>query len=72
MEETKIIYLNDKKFAVVEELEYKNKKYMYLVSTDAEEIQIIEEYTEGINKVIKTVKDKKLLDILEVEFAKKF
>ncbi len=72
MEETKIIYLNDKKFAVVEELEYKNKKYMYLVSTDAEEIQIVEEYTEGINKVIKTVKDKKLLDILEVEFAKKF
>ncbi len=72
MEETKIIYLNDKKFAVVEELEYKNKKYMYLVSTDAEEIQIVEEYTEGINKVIKTVKDKKLLEILEVEFAKKF
>lgn len=72
MEETKIIYLNDKKFAVVEELEYKNKKYMYLVSTNAEEIQIVEEYTEGINKVIKTVKDKKLLDILEVEFAKKF
>lgn len=72
MEETKIIYLNDKKFAVVEELEYKNKKYMYLVSTDAEEIQIVEEYTEGINKVIKTVNDKKLLDILEVEFAKKF
>ena len=28
MEETKIIYLNDKKFAVVEELEYKGKKYM--------------------------------------------
>lgn len=72
MEETKIIYLNDKKFAVVEELEYKGKKYMYLVSTDAEEIQIVEEYTEDINKVIKTVNDKKLLDILEVEFAKKF
>ena len=37
-----------------------------------EEIQIVEEYTEDINKVIKTVNDKKLLDILEVEFAKKF
>lgn len=72
MEETKIIYLNDKKFAVVEELEYKSKKYMYLVSTTGEEIQIVEEYTEDINKVIKTVNDKKLLDILEVEFAKKF
>lgn len=72
MEETKILYLNDKKFAVVEELEYKEKKYMYLVSTTGEEIQIVEEYTEGINKVIKTVNDKKLLDILEVEFAKKF
>ena len=72
MEETKIIYLNDKKFAVVEELEYKGKIYMYLVSTTGEEIQIVEEYTEDINKVIKTVNDKKLLDILEVEFAKKF
>ena len=45
---------------------------MYLVSTTGEEIQIVEEYTEDINKVIKTVNDKKLLDILEVEFAKKF
>lgn len=72
MAETKIIYLNDKKFAVVEELEYKSKKHMYLVSTTGEEIQIVEEYTEDINKVVKTVNDKKLLEILEVEFAKKF
>ena len=72
MEETKIIYLNDKKFAVVEELEYKGKKYMYLVELTGEEIQIVEEFMEDLNTIIKTVNDKKLLDILEVEFAKRF
>lgn len=72
MEEIKVLYLNDKKFAVVEELEYKGKKYMYLVETTGSEIQIVEEFTEGINNVIKTVNDKKLLEVLEVEFAKKF
>ena len=71
-EEVKTLMLNDKEFAVVDELEYKGKKYMYLVELTGEEIQIVEEYMEDLNTIIKTVNDKKLLDILEVEFAKRF
>ena len=71
-EEVKTLILNDKEFAVVDELEYKGKKYMYLVELTGEEIQIVEEFMEDLNTIIKTVNDKKLLDILEVEFAKKF
>ena len=71
-EEVKTLILNDKEFAVVDELEYKGKKYMYLVEITGEEIQIVEEFMEDLNTVVKTVSDKKLLDILEVEFAKKF
>lgn len=71
-EEVKTLILNDKEFAVVDELEYKGKKYMYLVELTGEEIQIVEEYMEDLNTIIKTVNDKKLLDILEVEFAKRF
>ena len=71
-EEVKTLMLNDKEFAVVDELEYKGKKYMYLVELTGEEIQIVEEFMEDLNTVVKTVSDKKLLDILEVEFAKRF
>ncbi len=71
-EEVKTLILNDKEFAVVDELEYKGKKYMYLVELTGEEIQIVEEFMEDLNTVVKTVSDKKLLDILEVEFAKRF
>ena len=71
-EEVKTLMLNDKEFAVVDELEYKGKKYMYLVELTGEEIQIVEEYMEDLNTIIKTVNDKKLLDILEIEFAKRF
>lgn len=71
-EEVKTLILNDKEFAVVDELEYKGKKYMYLVEITGEEIQIVEEFMEDLNTIIKTVNDKKLLDILEVEFAKRF
>lgn len=71
-EEVKTLILNDKEFAVVDELEYKGKKYMYLVELTGEEIQIVEEFMEDLNTIIKTVSDKKLLDILEVEFAKRF
>ena len=71
-EEVKTLILNDKEFAVVDELEYKGKKYMYLVELTGEEIQIVEEFIEDLNTIIKTVNDKKLLDILEVEFAKRF
>ena len=71
-EEVKTLILNDKEFAVVDELEYKGKKYMYLVEITGEEIQIVEEFMEDLNTVVKTVNDKKLLDILEVEFAKRF
>ena len=71
-EEVKTLMLNDKEFAVVDELEYKGKKYMYLVEITGEEIQIVEEFMEDLNTVVKTVSDKKLLDILEVEFAKRF
>ncbi|MGM9874707.1 MAG: hypothetical protein ACI32H_02160 [Bacilli bacterium] len=71
-EEVKTLMLNDKEFAVVDELEYKGKKYMYLVELTGEEIQIVEEFMEDLNTIIKTVNDKKLLDILEVEFAKRF
>ncbi len=71
-EEVKTLILNDKEFAVVDELEYKGKKYMYLVEITGEEIQIVEEFMEDLNTVVKTVSDKKLLDILEVEFAKRF
>lgn len=71
-EEVKTLILNDKEFAVVDELEYKEKKYMYLVEITGEEIQIVEEFMEDLNTVVKTVSDKKLLDILEVEFAKRF
>ncbi|MCI7332161.1 MAG: hypothetical protein MSH48_00645 [Mollicutes bacterium] len=71
-EEVKTLILNDKEFAVVDELEYKGKKYMYLVELTGEEIQIVEEFMEDLNTIIKTVNDKKLLDILEVEFAKRF
>lgn len=71
-EEVKTLILNDKEFAVVDELEYKDKKYMYLVELTGEEIQIVEEFMEDLNTIIKTVNDKKLLDILEVEFAKRF
>ncbi len=70
MEEIKVLELDNTKFAVVKEIEYKGRKYMYLVSTNGEEIQIVESSTEGINTIIKTVTDKKLLDILEIEFAK--
>ena len=70
--EVKTLILNDKEFAVVDELEYKGKKYMYLVELTGEEIQIVEEFMEDLNTIIKTVNDKKLLDILEVEFAKRF
>lgn len=71
-EEVKTLILNDKEFAVVDELEYKGKKYIYLVELTGEEIQIVEEFMEDLNTIIKTVNDKKLLDILEVEFAKRF
>ena len=71
-EEVKTLILNDKEFAVVDELEYKGKKYMYLVELTGEGIQIVEEFMEDLNTIIKTVNDKKLLDILEVEFAKRF
>ena len=71
-EEVKTLILNDKEFEVVDELEYKGKKYMYLVEITGEEIQIVEEFMEDLNTVVKTVSDKKLLDILEVEFAKRF
>ena len=71
-EEVKTLMLNDKEFAVVDELEYKGKKYMYLVELTGEEIQIVEEFMEDLNTIIKTVNDKKLLDILEIEFAKRF
>ena len=71
-EEVKTLILNDKEFAVVDELEYKGKKYMYLVEITGEEIQIVEEFMEDLNTVVKIVSDKKLLDILEVEFAKRF
>ena len=71
-EEVKTLISNDKEFAVVDELEYKGKKYMYLVEITGEEIQIVEEFMEDLNTVVKTVSDKKLLDILEVEFAKRF
>ena len=71
-EEVKTLILNDKEFAVVDELEYKGKKYMNLVELTGEEIQIVEEFMEDLNTIIKTVNDKKLLDILEVEFAKRF
>ena len=71
-EEVKTLILNDKEFAVVDELEYKGKKYMYLVELTGEEIQIVEEFMEDLNTIIKTVNDKKLLDILEIEFAKRF
>lgn len=71
-EEVKTLILNDKEFAVVDELVYKGKKYMYLVELTGEEIQIVEEFMEDLNTIIKTVNDKKLLDILEVEFAKRF
>ena len=71
-EDVKTLILNDKEFAVVDELEYKGKKYMYLVELTGEEIQIVEEFMEDLNTIIKTVNDKKLLDILEVEFAKRF
>ena len=71
-EEVKTLMLNDKEFAVVDELEYKGKKYMYLVELTGEEIQIVEEFMEDLNTVVKTVSDKKLLDILEIEFAKRF
>ena len=71
-EEVKTLILNDKEFAVVDELEYKGKKYMYLVEITGEEIQIVEEFMEDLNTIVKTVSDKKLLDILEVEFAKRF
>ena len=71
-EEVKTLMLNDKEFAVADELEYKGKKYMYLVELTGEEIQIVEEFMEDLNIIIKTVNDKKLLDILEVEFAKRF
>ena len=71
-EEVKTLILNDKEFAVVDELESKGKKYMYLVEITGEEIQIVEEFMEDLNTVVKTVSDKKLLDILEVEFAKRF
>ena len=71
-EEVKTLILNDKEFAVVDELEYKGKKYMYLVELTGEEIQIVEEFMEDLNTIIKTVNDKKLLDILEVEFAKRY
>ena len=71
-EEVKTLILNDKEFAVVDELEYKGKKYMYLVELTGEEIQIVEEFMEDLNTISKTVNDKKLLDILEVEFAKRF
>ena len=71
-EEVKTLILNDKEFAVVDELEYKGKKYMYLVELTGEEIQIVEEFMEDLNTIIKTVNDKKILDILEVEFAKRF
>ena len=37
-EEVKTLILNDKEFAVVDELEYKGKKYMYLVEITGEEI----------------------------------
>lgn len=70
--EVKTVILKDKEFAVVDELEYKGKKYMYLVEVTGEEIQIVEEFMEDLNIVVKTVNDKKLLDILEVEFAKRF
>lgn len=70
--EVKTLILKDKEFAVVDELEYKGKKYMYLVEVTGEEIQIVEEFMEDLNIVVKTVNDKKLLDILEVEFAKRF
>ena len=71
-DEVKTLMLNDKEFAVVDELEYKGKKYMYLVELTGEEIQIVEEFMEDLNTIIKTVNDKKLLDILEIEFAKRF
>lgn len=45
---------------------------MYLVEITGGEIQIVEEFMEDLNTVVKTVSDKKLLDILEVEFAKRF
>lgn len=70
--EVKTLILKDKEFAVVDKLEYKGKKYMYLVEVTGEEIQIVEEFMEDLNIVVKTVNDKKLLDILEVEFAKRF
>ena len=35
-EEVKTLILNDKEFAVVDELEYKGKKYMYLVEITGE------------------------------------
>lgn len=71
-EEVKTLILNDKEFAVVDELEYKGKKYMYLVEITGGEIQIVEEFMEDLNTVVKTVSDKKLLVYLEVEFAKRF
>lgn len=71
-EEVKTLILNDKEFAIVDELEYKGRKYMYLVEIIGGEIQIVEEFMEDLNTVVKTVSDKKLLDILEVEFAKRF
>ena len=46
-EEVKTLMLNDKEFAVVDELEYKGKKYMYLVELTGEEIQIVEDEKTG-------------------------
>ena len=43
-----------------------------ILRSDPRYTEIVEEFMEDLNTIIKTVNDKKLLDILEVEFAKRF
>ncbi|NLC48448.1 MAG: hypothetical protein GX758_03715 [Tenericutes bacterium] len=69
--EYETIKLNNTTFLIVDELIEDNQKYLYLISEDENELQIVKETVTEKGTLVETVKDANELEKISYLFAKR-